>query len=111
MRRISRRTLPRARRWPGAGSRWARGWRSSVSRWRDARVAFVSSRTLTHLMNARPLLRLVGVRVIAYIVPHRARRHPDVEVAKTIRSGRGEEQRSAVARQGRQEIAVRRIGR
>ena len=50
-------------------------------------------------------------RVIAYIVPHRARRHPDVEVAKTTRSGRGEEQRSAVARQGRQEIAVRRIGR
>src|SRR6266436_2055601 len=37
MPRISRTIHPRARRWPRAGSRGARGWRSSVWRWRGKR--------------------------------------------------------------------------
>src|SRR6266566_1434122 len=34
---VTRRIHPHAPRWPGAGSRWARGWRSSVWRWRGRR--------------------------------------------------------------------------
>src|SRR2546428_9962044 len=37
MRHISRRIRPRAPGWPEAGSRLARGWKSSVWRWRGRR--------------------------------------------------------------------------
>src|SRR6266571_4657915 len=69
--RISRRIHPRARPWPRAGSPGARGWRSSVSRWR-----------------ARP-----GP---PWSPPaHRAGRHPDVEPSETAPSSTADEQQCA----------------
>src|SRR5437773_2558871 len=73
MPRISRRIHPRAPPWPRAGSRGARGWRSSASRWR-----------------ARP-----GP---PWSPPaHRAGRHPDIKPAEPApRHGGYEQQRPTV---------------